>query len=107
MPRPFAEKITVDFLSKKMKINEGEILPYYVSNSHLAIIDPEEWNMVQTKFTKRKQHRGRYSGNCILASHLVCSDCDAFFGSKVWHSTGKYCKVIWLCNNKLKENDKC
>ena len=40
---------TVDFLSKKMKINEGEVPQYYVENSHPAIISPEVFDMVQLK----------------------------------------------------------
>ena len=29
-----------------MKVNEGEVPKYYVENSHPAIIDPVEWDMV-------------------------------------------------------------
>lgn len=41
------KKFTVDFLQKKMKVNEGEVPQYYVEHSHAAIIDPEEWERVQ------------------------------------------------------------
>ena len=34
------KKFTVDFLQKKMKVNEGEVPQYYVENIHPAIIDP-------------------------------------------------------------------
>ena len=37
------KKFTVDFLSKKMKVNEGEVPQYIVDKRHPAIIDPEEW----------------------------------------------------------------
>ena len=33
---------TVDFLSKKKKVNEGEVPQYYVEGSHDAIIEPAE-----------------------------------------------------------------
>ena len=33
------KKFTVDFLQKKMKVNEGEVPQYYVENSHPAIIE--------------------------------------------------------------------
>ena len=42
------KKFTVDFLSKKMKINEGEVPQYYIENSHEAIIDPMEWKRFRT-----------------------------------------------------------
>ena len=34
-------------------------------------------------------------------------ECGGFYGSKVWHSNGKYRKVIWQCNNKFKNKKKC
>ena len=38
---------TVDFLSKKKKVNEGEIQQYYLEGSHQAIISPELFDLVQ------------------------------------------------------------
>jgi DNA invertase Pin-like site-specific DNA recombinase len=35
------KRFTVDFLTKKQKVNEGEVPQYYVENSHPAIISPE------------------------------------------------------------------
>ena len=29
------------------------------------------------------------------------------YGSKVWHSTSKYRRVIWQCNSKFKNDEKC
>ena len=37
---------TVDFLTKKTKVNEGEIPQYYVEDNHEAIIDPEVFDTV-------------------------------------------------------------
>lgn len=34
-------------------------------------------------------------------------DCGGYYGSKVWHSTSKYRKVIWRCNHKYSEDEKC
>ena len=38
---------TVDFLTKTMKVNEGEVPQYYVECSHPAIIEPSEWEAVR------------------------------------------------------------
>ena len=38
---------------------------------------------------------------------LVCGDCGEFYGSKVWHSTDKYRRVIWQCNGKFKGERRC
>ncbi len=98
---------TVDFLSKKMKRNEGEVPQYYVENSHPAIIPPDEWEIVQREFTRRKAMGRKYSGGSIFSTRLVCGDCGSFYGSKVWNSTSKYRRVIWQCNSKFNGEHKC
>lgn len=42
---------TVDFLTKKTKVNEGEVPQYYVEANHEAIIPPEEFEMVQAEIS--------------------------------------------------------
>lgn len=44
---------TVDFLTKKRKVNEGEVPQYYVEHSHEPIITPEEFDKVQ-RYEKAK-----------------------------------------------------
>lgn len=101
------KKFTTDFLTKKIKVNEGEVPQYYVERSHPAIIEPMEWDMVQAEIARRKALGRAYSGNGIFASRLVCGDCGGFFGQKVWHSNDPYRKVIWRCNSKFKEEQRC
>ena len=38
------KKFTVDFRTKKRKINEGELPQYYVTGGHPTIIAPQTWN---------------------------------------------------------------
>ena len=101
------KSFTVDFLEKKMKPNEGEVPQYYVTESHPAIIEPEEWEQVQAEFARRKTLGKSYSGKSVLSAKLVCEDCGGFFGSKVWHSTDRYRRIIWQCNNKFKGENRC
>ena len=98
---------TVDFLTKKRKVNEGEVPQYYVEHSHEPIISPEEFDKVQAEFERRKQLGRQYSGKSIFASRIVCADCGSFFGPKVWNSNSKYRKVIWQCNGKFRGEKKC
>lgn len=98
---------TVDFLTKTMKVNEGEVPQYYVENSHPAIIQPEEWEIVQKEFTRRKALGRRYSGNSVLAARIICADCGGFYGAKVWDSNSKYRRTVWQCNSKFKNSKKC
>lgn len=38
---------------------------------------------------------------------MICGCCGGTYGSKVWHSTDKYRSVIWQCNNKFTNAEKC
>ena len=101
------KKFTVDFLLKKMKPNEGEVPQYYIEKSHEPIIDPIEFELVQAEFARRKAIGYSYSGNSIFASRIVCGDCGAYFGAKVWNSTSKYRRTIWQCNAKFQNDRHC
>ena len=101
------KKFTIDFLDKKMKVNEGEVPQYYIEQSHQPIIDPEEFDKVQAEFVRRKGLGHRYSGSSIFASRIVCGDCGSFYGPKVWHSNSKYRRTIWQCNEKFAGEQKC
>ena len=94
------KKFTVDFLTKKMVKNEGQIPQYYVTGSHEAIIDPATFDIVQTEIARRKSGNRRYSGVTIFSNRIKCGECGHFYGSKVWHSADKYRRVIYQCNHK-------
>lgn len=101
------KQFTVDFLTKKRKINEGEIPQYYIEQSHDAIVSPDEFELVQAEILHRKSLGKQYNSKSIFAARIVCGDCGNFYGSKVWHSTSKYRRVIWRCNHKFNGVCKC
>ncbi|MCI5870610.1 MAG: recombinase family protein [Streptococcus sp.] len=94
---------TIDFLTKKKNINRGELPQYYVENNHEAIVDRETFDAVQQVL----DNKGRKSSTTIFSSKLVCGDCGHFFGSKVWHSTSRYRRVIYRCNEKYNGVKRC
>src|SRR5574344_1343930 len=99
---------TADFLEHKVEKNQGHLPQYYVENSHPAIIDKEEWEIVQAELMRRDKIGAAYSGNSIFSSKLICGDCGGFYGKKKWHSTSKYSRFVYRCNGKYnKEHDKC
>ena len=100
------KEFTVDFLQKKMKKNEGEVPQYYVEGNHEEIISPAVFDMVQAELAKRKHSGSRYSGESIFSNKIKCGDCGGWYGSKVWHSTDQYRKVVYRCNHKYK-GEKC
>ena len=94
------KKFTVDFLSKKQKVNEGEVPQYYVTNSHPAIIESEIHDLVQYELKRRKAD-GRWT-SCAhpFSGKIFCGECGGVYGSKVWHSNTPYRCVVWQCNEK-------
>ena len=101
------KRFTTDYLTKTMKVNEGEVPQYYVENSHPAIIAPTEWDMVQGEFHRRKEANKRTTCHSPFAGKVICGDCGEQFGPKVWHSNSQYRRVIWQCNHKFKGDEKC
>ena len=97
---------TPDFLTKKQVHNNGEIPQYYVEGNHEAIIEPAIFDRVQDILRARSRKKG-YSGVTIFSSKIQCGCCGAWYGSKVWHSTDKYRRVIWQCNSKFKDKTHC
>src|SRR5574344_1939533 len=55
---------TPDFLTKKQKVNNGEIQQYYVENNHPAIIEPEIFEMVRIEKDRKViyQCNRKYAG---------------------------------------------
>ena len=95
-----------DFLTKKQVVNHGEVPQYFVEDNHEAIIEPAVFDRVQDMIKERSKKKG-YSGVTIFSSRIRCGCCGGWYGSKVWHSTDKYRRVIWQCNSKFKDHTRC
>jgi site-specific DNA recombinase len=101
------KKITTDFLTKTMKVNEGEAPQYYVENSHEPVVSGEIFELVQEEFRRRQAVGGRVFSSSCFSSKIVCGDCGTSYGRKIWHSTDKYRQAVWQCNNKFNHQQKC
>lgn len=106
---------SVDFISKKRKINNGEIQKYYVENSHPAIVSKDVWEEVQKEREKRqlikkksrmdKNENGKYSSKYALSELIFCGECGKNYKRQVWHSyTPK--REVWRCINRLENGKK-
>jgi DNA invertase Pin-like site-specific DNA recombinase len=100
------KKYTVDFLTKKQKVNKGEVPQYYVENSHPAIISPSVFEVVQGEIRRRKAFGKQISVSGVFVGKLACGQCGALYGAKVWHSNDKYRRTVWRCNRKY-DGEKC
>ena len=96
------KKFTVDFLTKKQKVNEGEVPQYYVENSHPAIIPPEVFDLVQYEYKRRKADGHWTSSIHPFSGKIFCGNCGGQYGSKIWDSNTEYRRLVWQCNDKYK-----
>ena len=63
--------------------------------------------MVQRELARRDSGRNRHSGVHVFSGRVKCGQCGSWYGSKVWHSNSKYRQVIWQCNHKFDNEEKC
>lgn len=102
---------TIDFLSKKIKTNNGERPKYYVENNHPAIIDKNTFNKVQEELARRsskrkvkyvgtKTQQGKYSSKYALTELLICGECGTPYRRCTWTARGQK-KIVWRCISRL------
>ena len=97
---------TVDFLTKEVKVNRGERKQWYIQDSHDAIISPETFELVQQELERRFVKGGKFYDS-PFTKKVICGDCGAYYGHRVWHSNESCRKNIWLCNDKYKHETVC
>ena len=97
------KEITVDFLTKTRKPNEGEAPQYYVENGHPGIVSKSVWQEVQATWTDASRRNCTFSP---IANKIICGDCGGRYGRKTWHST-TYRDAVWECNGKKAGRTKC
>ncbi len=102
---------TSDFLTKKVKVNKGEVTQYYIENNHPAIISKEMFNFTQEELARRKskqpntqkqtiKKRGKHSGKYALSDRLFCADCGCKYRRVTWSIHGRK-EIVWRCINRL------
>ena len=101
------KKFTVDFLTKTIKPNEGEVPQYYVDGSHPVIISRELFDAMQVEMKRRKAPgRRNYTPHCF-SGYIYCDGCGALYGSKVWNTGTPYKATVWQCNAKHRGDTAC
>ncbi len=101
---------TVDFLTKKRVINQGEIHKFYIEDDHEAIIEPWIWECVQLEIERRKRYLEEhgtksYSNNTEknpFASKIILGECNKVFTRKGWRSSTGKTRKIWQCSQRYK-----
>ena len=68
------KRYTVDFLTKKKKVNKGEVPQYYVEGSHDAIIAPSVFDAVQKQMAIRHPGKNRHSCVSIFSGKIIVNE---------------------------------
>lgn len=101
---------TVDFLTKKRVMNQGEIQKFYIEDDHEALIEPWIWECVQLEMERRKKYLEEHGTNSYshntesnpFASKVVCGLCNRVFARKGWQSKRGEIRRIWQCGERYK-----
>ena len=102
----------VNYLTKKVKKNNGERPKYYVENNHPAIIDSATFARVQEEIARRSNRRQehkhgqgdvkfRYSAKYALTQLMVCGECKSSYHRYTWVKNGVK-KGVWRCECRTK-----
>ena len=92
----------VDYRTKTMRKNQGELPMYYVENGHEAIVTKEIFEAVQEKLSVPEENLDSVQRRILshnLSGKLFCSECGSFFGPIPIHST-TYNDLLWKCSNR-------
>ncbi len=100
------KRFTVDYLTHKLKVNEGEVPQYYIEEHHDPIISKEVYALAQAEFERRKGMIGRRNHKRMLSGKIRCAQCGSWFGQKTWHTNTSQKKVVWQCNSKYDKSHK-
>lgn len=98
-----------DHLSKKKRVNRGEVESYYIENNHPPIVSKEIWEEAQRQISLRAKAKGnvgemkdKYQNRYPLTGLLLCGKCGAPLRRRIWNSKYSCKKVVWQCSNYIK-----
>lgn len=102
---------TLDPISKRRLVNNGEEDKYYIKDHHEPIVDRETFEkankiLSRRSFSRKSKDpnvtREKYSRKYAFSSMLECHFCGKKFSRRAWHSSTKYSKVVWQCSGSAK-----
>jgi DNA invertase Pin-like site-specific DNA recombinase len=82
-------------LTKRTRINRGELPMYHVEDTHEALITDEDFQAVQSEFARRaaKFSNSKPDKPIPFTAFLVCGICGKRYRRKTAHN-----KHLWICN---------
>lgn len=103
---------TTDYLTKRKKLNEGELPQFYVEGSHEPIISPETFEQARTELERRRAARQAAVGckrkpralknaspppETLFLPKLFCGRCGSPYSARTLYSTNNYSKTLMEC----------
>lgn len=85
---------------------DGERKQWYIHDSHDAIVSTETFELAQKELERRCGRHGKFYDSPFTRK-IICGECGAYYGHRVWHSNEPCRKNIWLCNDKYKNGSIC
>ena len=83
-----------DYLTKKKRVNNGEVNKYLIEDSHEAIIPLDTWSRVQNLINASKEKSEKRSKGNYLFTGLIRCGC---YGKLYTKANGYNKRLIWRC----------
>ena len=98
-----------DFLTKKVKKNQGELPQYYVENAHAPIVPKEVFLRAQGILLQRKQtaKRSRVSNRNALFGNIICGECGDIYRRYNGKEGTAVPKTKWRCRARTTKYSDC
>ena len=80
---------------------------YYIHNHHPVIIPPNIFDRLQEDIENRPPNIDKRSRSYIFSKRLLCPYCGAYYGQIIWNKGTQKEVVVWKCNNKFKDENRC
>ena len=108
-----------DLLTHKRVKNTGQLPQHYITDHHVAIVDRDLFDRVQTEYARRTAkkkitynteeapRKSKYSSKYALTELLVCGDCGCPYRRCTWvRKTEK--QIVWRCTTRIEYGkEKC
>ena len=92
----FQKTFTDNPISKKRKMNNGELPKYLVENTHEPIIDKNVFDKVQNEFVQRSEKR-----KSVFSAKIRCANCGEYY---IRNTVGKNKRYkVWVCGRKKRK----
>lgn len=103
------KRVTVDYLTQKSVVNNGQAPKYYIMNNHEAIIPREMFELTQQLKAKRgnNENRSHYGNRYPMSGIVYCGSCHRVLNRHYFNYGSKYQRVVMSCKNTSKGKVKC